>query len=156
MSALWVLALTAGCRGERCDVPETAEELAGSGATSCGTVALGDPLDDAWACAVAAFEAGTPTWFTWEDSGIDSTQVEALVYDGERVWWLSQDQYQRGPWRIDGFECVGPTVGVEPYGSGLTEILCASREPEGNHYEVCGECTGCSPPGLPFPGSPTR
>ena len=140
-----------------CVVIDTAAELVGPAAVSCGFVPLGDPLADAWSCAVTAFEAGEPFFIGWENHGVDTVQHEAMVYDGSRVVLLRQDQEDESPWRIDGYDCLQPYVGEaadSPYDgideAGLVEVLCADRGPPGDHYEVCGACTGCNPPGLPF------
>lgn len=134
--------------GEACDLDTTAADLAGSGATACG--AAGVEADEAaWACAIDAWNAGTPFVLRHATTGIDSVVEKAVVYDGSRVWLLAQDRYGSGPWDIDGVECVDPVVEAD---AGYDVLGCGATEPEGNHYQVCGEiCTDCGEPDpLPF------
>lgn len=132
-----------------CDMDATAAELA-DGAISCG--AAGAEIAEAdWACALEAFGAGTPFVLRYASTGIDSVSERAVVYDGSRVWLLSSDHYGSGPWDIDGYECVEPAVQADA-DAGYDVLGCGSREPEGTHYQVCGEiCAECGEPDpLPF------
>ena len=163
MRSLIFVSLVAGCgavdaEGDvGCDMPVTAAEVAGSGATDCGSVADGADGTAVWACAVDAFEADTRFFAIWTTHGTDSVLVGAAVYDGETVWRLYQDQLQSEHARIDGWECANPAVGPMPDDpadpddvSGYDYLGCGELLPNGNHLEVCGTCEGCQPPGLPF------
>ena len=132
-----------------CDIDATASDLAGDGATVCG--GDGTKVDEAdWACAVTAWGAGAPFILRYASTGIDSVVEHAWVFDGTRVWVLSQDPDTR-PADIDGNECVDPVVERDGQ-TGYDVLGCGSWEPEGNHYQVCGElCTDCGDPDpLPF------
>lgn len=156
---LMILALAgaSGCWKEDCDLVTTAAELAGEGAVDCGSVEAGADATAAWACAVEAFEAGQPFSIVVANVGVDSVILHAVVSNGVKTWTLAQDQYQKGPWRIDGMDCLEPYVGTQPDDaydvddvSGYEIVACTSTAPEGNRYEVCGSCPGCGEPALPF------
>lgn len=134
---------------EECDIHTTAADLAGDGATVCGADAT-EVNEADWACALTAWSAGTPFVLRYASTGIDSVIGHAWVFDGSRVWVLSQDSYTRPP-DIDGNECVDPVVESD-WETGYDVLGCGSWEPEGNHYQVCGElCTDCGDPDpLPF------
>ncbi len=88
---------------------------------------------------------------SYATTGMDSVIEHAWVYEGSRVWMLAQDQYGDGPWDIDGTECIDPVVQTDEE-LGYDVLGCGSTEPEGNHYQVCGEiCAECGEPDpLPF------
>ncbi len=132
-----------------CDLTATAADLAGSGATACGSDDA-DADEAGWACALSAWSAGTPFILRYASTGIDSVISRAWVSDGSRVWILSQDSFDSNP-DIDGNECVDPVMESDP-DAGYDVLGCGSTEPEGNHYQVCGElCTDCGDPDpLPF------
>jgi hypothetical protein len=68
------------------------------------------------------------------------------VYDGAHLWILSQDQFENPPWDVDGYECVDPIVVPDDDG-GFDRLDCGATEPDGNHYQVCGEmCEACGDP----------
>lgn len=142
--------VSVGCGfAANCDINSTASELAGEGATLCGADAT-KPNEADWACALTAWSDGTPFVLRYAQTGIDSVVERAWVYDGSRVWILSQDSYDSPP-DIDGNECVDPVIEADP-DAGYDVLGCGSWAPEGNHYQVCGElCTDCGDPDpLPF------
>lgn len=116
-------------------------ELATADSTMCGQLSLGDSVEDGWACAVAAHEAGEPFTLQWESSGIDSTLTQALISEGTKAWYFHQDSYPNtGPTTpstapIHGWDCIDMAVLED---ESLEFLSCGSREPEGNHYQVCG------------------
>lgn len=137
---------------ETCDLDATAAEIGGEGAVPCGA-AGGEADAEGWGCALDAWGAGTPFVLRYTSQGTDSTLERAVVYDGDTVWLLTQDQYGQGPWDVDGYECVDPVVEADT-AAGHDVLGCGSLAPEGNHFQVCGEiCTDCGDPDpLPFPG----
>lgn len=149
MVLLFVLLLSCATTDE-CDMATTAVDLAGDGAISCG--ATGAAVSEAdWNCALDAWSAGDPFLLSYATTGMDSVIEHAWVYEGSRVWMLAQDQYGDGPWDIDGTECIDPVVETDEE-LGYDVLGCGSTEPEGNHYQVCGEiCEECGEPDpLPF------
>lgn len=150
--AVLFLALLSSCTivSEPCDLTGTASELAGDGSVTCGAVGA-EVAEADWACALEAWEGGAPFVLLWSSTGIDSVIESAWVFDGSRTWLLSQDQYGSEPWDIDGYECVSPSVESDE-DLGYDVLACGSIEPEGNHYQVCGDlCTDCGEPDpLPF------
>lgn len=147
---LLLLLVSCAALSEPCDLEATAVDLAGVGAVTCGAVGA-EPAEADWACAIDAWEGGAPFVLLSSTSGIDSVIEGAWVFDGSRAWLLSQDQYGPGPWDIDGYECVSPSVESDEE-LGYDVLVCGSIEPEGNHYQVCGDlCTDCGEPDpLPF------
>lgn len=63
--------VASGC-STSCELTPTLTEAAGSGATSCGSVALGGDTTAMHACVVAALRAGRPFWFAFQQRGRDS------------------------------------------------------------------------------------
>lgn len=149
---LALLSPACGASTEDCDLNSTAADLAGEGATVCGADAT-EVNEADWACALTAWSAGTPFVLRYASTGIDSVVEQAWVSDGRRVWVLSQDSEDSDtrPPDIDGNECVDPVIESDRE-RGWDVLGCGSWEPEGNHYQVCGElCTDCGDPDpLPF------
>lgn len=143
-----------------CNLEATASTLAGEGAEDCGLVEVGADGTEAWACALAAQEAGEPYTIRYERGGIDTLVVGAMVSDGAQTWELSRELGGNANPGIDGWDCISPVAGVkadDPQDdgdvSGYPVVTCTSREPEGNHYQVCGLICGpqaCQPQPLPF------
>lgn len=94
-----------------CDLAVTAADLAGPGAVDCGHADMNVDGTAQWACAVDAFEAGTP-FFLLKNSGvpIDSVVIDAVVSDGAQIWYLHQDHARGDPLQVDGNDCVAPFV----------------------------------------------
>lgn len=132
-----------------CDFDAEAQRLAGTSATNCGKFEE-DPAEGT-SCAELAFTEGRAFTLTWTSSGIDSMLTNAYAFDGVDLWILRADDYG-GEDRVDGNLCVGPSFELAP--SAGYELVCADSEPPGNHFQVCGTCDGCHPPGLPMPTGP--
>jgi hypothetical protein len=152
--ALWVLvAASPGC-DERCDLDQEVADLAGPDAVDCGS-ADGEHGKEAWACAIDAFEAKEAFRVSWTTQGVDSTSTYVLVSDGEKMWKLAQDDYEKNG-DIDGWDCVSPYVTdgkVDPKANELLDypsIACERLDPDGNHYQVCGTFSGGDPEPLAF------
>lgn len=127
-----------------CDFTDAVNAVVEGDEVDCGDVADDADGTTQWACALDAWNAGTPFQVRWSSGGIDSTTQYALVYDGDRAWFLSQDQYQSGPWEIEARECVDPYAGTWPDDTydetdvaGYPALLCGSYAPENNSYLVC-------------------
>ena len=153
-----LVAVSPGCG---CELDHEVTALAGPDAVDCGS-ADGARGEDAWACAIDAFERDEAFTVSWTRTGIDSTTTYSLVSDGETMWKLAQDDYGNSP-DIDGWTCVAPYVtSGTPDPKGPDEELdypsigCERLEPEGNHYQVCGSSRGENPPPLEFDPEPDR
>src|SRR5688500_16009938 len=107
---MWtILILTACSTTTECDLDATAADLAGSGAVACGTAGAEAGEAD-HACAIEAWNAGSPFVLRSTTQGTDSVIERAVAFNGSTVWHLWQDQYGKGPWDVDGQECVDPAV----------------------------------------------
>jgi hypothetical protein len=142
-----------------CDMPSEAADLAGAGATDCGTVASDDDPGGAWDCAITAFNAGSAFFIVYDAHGSDSNITDSVVSDGTTVWMLRQDDYGRGKGPIDAWECTAPSVSAgdtEDYGPtpDVDYVKCGGQAPAGNNYLLCGREPGANPPPLPFPEAP--
>jgi hypothetical protein len=129
-----------------CDLPATADAIAGSGVRDCGFFT--DNGEGPWACANEAFGAGAAFVLRWDVDPGDAVVHHAVAFDRADVWLLQQDTFG-GNDRIDGWNCRGPAVETGP--SGWDEITCAFLDPEFNHYLVCGDDGGEIPAPIPFP-----
>ena len=153
-SATLLLLISASPGCDRCDLDHEVADLAGPDAVDCGS-ADGAGEKAAWACAVDAFENDEAFTVSWTRQGIDSTLTYVLVSDGEQVWQLAQDDFDKNP-DIDGWDCVSPYVATPAAAPTNPEeppdeyVACAGLEPDGNHYQVCGEFNGGSPVPLEF------
>lgn len=121
-----------GC-GTPCNLEDQAWALVPSDATDCGDDSL---------CLAAAVSDGEPAIAMGSSQGIDSVVSSAQVWTGDRLWWLTHDDYGSSN-DIDARECVNPEV-VEG------AIVCGRIAPEGNHFAVCGNQGRGSPEPLPF------
>lgn len=91
-------------------------------------------------CAATALAAGTPFWRVTAEAGIDSIVSTAWVYDGDRFWVLSQDDWEGEQAKVLGWQCVGPRLDDDD----PRAPICDAMEPEGTRYLVCGKvCDGC-------------
>ena len=155
--ALWMLvAASPGCG---CDLDHEVTALAGDDAVDCGS-ADGARAEEAWACAVEAFENDEAFTVSWTEDGIDSTNTYVLVSDGEQMWQLAQDDYKKSSFStldVHGWDCVSPYIGTPAAAAKSPEeqppyayVACTRLEPEGNHYQVCGKIEGGNPEPLEF------
>ncbi|MEZ4321329.1 MAG: hypothetical protein R3F61_27885 [Myxococcota bacterium] len=128
----WVLlGSLAGCEG-LCDagrVGRVAREFAGPDAIECTDIQ----------CSVDAHDAGEASLFEQGPSqGIDSTIESWVVTNAEGLWFFRSDTLGAKA----AYHCIDPVVTA-------SGIECASIEPAGNHYAVCGGHSG-SPAPIPF------
>lgn len=138
-SMVLALTLAVGCGKSEaaCEMPAVLADLAVDGAQNCGTVPAGGDATAVDACAVAAFQAGTPFYATYELQGIDSAVSTALVSDGIGMWTVFRDSDPSGGSRIGAYvyrdECASPTVAAGDAGHDV--ITC---DPSGG-----GRCVIC-------------
>jgi hypothetical protein len=144
--ALALLPLLPACGAPRCDLRATAVDLAGPDAVDCGEAAAGEDTTALDACVAEQLGSGHAFLAITATTGIDSTITTATVLVDDHLWLLSQDSFGGEGGRIDGRECVDPSIGDDG------AVACGTLAPAGNHYQVCGEWPGGDVEPLPFPG----
>lgn len=135
-----IFAVAFGCGKSEaaCEMPAVLADLAPEGAQDCGTVPAGGDATAVDACAVAAFQAGTPFFATYEEQGIDSAVSSAIVSDGTAVWTVYRDSDPSGGSQIGALvqrsACVEPTVAAGDAGHDV--IVCNGSS--GGSCAICG------------------
>jgi hypothetical protein len=128
LALLPLVACTGGTVVTDCTLATLAADLAGSGAEDCGTVEIDGDSSTVDACAVAAFQAGSPFVAFYELQGIDSAVSRATVSDGTTVWNLTRDSDPSGGGGeapvVYRTECGGPSVVAGDDGHDV--ITCSS------------------------------
>jgi hypothetical protein len=146
---LAALALHA-CELAPCVLTTELTELAGEGATDCGTVTVGADSAAVDACVVAAFEAHEAFFAVYELQGIDSQVSTALASDGDTVWSLFRDSDPSGGSQtgaeITRSDCASPTVEPGPDGHDVltcdqTGCVCSTRACGPENLDL-GDCCG--------------
>ena len=111
-----------------CSIDASARNLAGPGATDCGSVGIGEDPTAVDACVIDAFQKGTAFYAVYEHQGTDSQVMTAFVSDGSSVWTLNYDSDPSGGSDvgavIDQSTCIEPTV--KNGKSGSEELSCTS------------------------------
>jgi len=98
-----------------CDLAQTAEDLAGAGATDCGAVEIDGDATLVDGCTVDAFNAGEAFFAVYTLQGIDSAVETGLASDGTTVFYLGFDSDPSGGGRDDAAiinqsSCTNPIV----------------------------------------------
>ena len=120
-----------------CSIDASARDLAGPGATDCGSVGIGEDPTAVDACVIGAFEKHAPFYAVYTQQGDDSQVMTAFVSDGSSVWMLNYDSDPSGGSDVGAViyqsTCLEPTV--QKGKTGNDELSCTAS----TSTKICDE-----------------
>ena len=121
-----------------CSIDASARDLAGPGATDCGSVGIGEDPAAVDACVISSFEKHAPFYAIYTQQGEDSQVMMAFVSDGSSVWMLNYDSDPSGGSDVGAViyqsTCVDPTV--QKGKGGGEELSCTTAS---TSTKICDE-----------------